>query len=184
MAVDVERRLFTIDEYVRMAEAGIFADHERVELIEGEVIEMSPIGTRHAAFVANLTHLLVHAVGERARVWVQGPLRVPPRSLPQPDLALLRMRSYVREPATMSDALLVIEVADRSLPYDRTTKLRLYARANIPEYWLVDVRTEAVDIHRAPSGETYAEHRRAVAGDHVAPAALPDAGIQVGAIFL
>src|SRR5438309_12127603 len=83
MAVEVERarRLFTIKEYVRMHETGILKPDDRVELIEGEIVEMSPIGDPHAAFVANLTHLLVHAVGEQARVWVQGPVRIPPRSL-------------------------------------------------------------------------------------------------------
>src|SRR5437773_12390393 len=107
MAVDVERerRRFTIEEYERMAETGILEQDERVELIEGEIVEMSPIGNPHAAFVANLTHLLVHAVGDRARVWVQGPVRVPPRSKPQPDLALLRPRSYVRQGATTGDVL-------------------------------------------------------------------------------
>ena len=102
MAVDVERarRRFTIEEYERMVETGILARDDRVELIDGEVVEMSPIGTPHAAFVANLNHLLVHAVGNRALVWIQGPVRVPPRSVPQPDLALLRPRSYVRQAAT------------------------------------------------------------------------------------
>src|SRR5262245_23929817 len=112
MAVDVERarRLFTIDEYVRMWETGIFTDDDRIELIEGEVVEMSPTGNPHAAIVDNLNHLLVHAVGERARVRVQGPVRVPPRSLPQPDLALLRPRSYMNDSATTPDVLLVVEV--------------------------------------------------------------------------
>src|SRR5712692_10456735 len=162
MAVEVERarRLFTIKEYERMVETGILTSDDRVELIEGEIVEMSPIGDPHAAFVANLTHLLVHAVGDRARVWVQGPVRVPPRSVPQPDLALLRPRSYVRAAATTADVLLVIEVADTSLRYDRTVKLRVYARAGIPEYWIVDANTETLEVHRSPSGERYTEARR------------------------
>ena len=111
MAVGVERvlRLFTIEEYERMVETGILKEDERIELIEGEIVEMSPIGTPHAALVANLTHLLVHAVGDGARVWVHGPVRVPPRSVPQPDLALLQPRSYMREAATIADALLVAD---------------------------------------------------------------------------
>src|SRR5437867_1171529 len=123
VGVERERRRFTIEEYERMMETGILTQDDRVELIEGEIVEMSPIGDAHAAFVANLNHLLVHGVGDRARVWVQGPLRVPPRSKPQPDLALLRSRSYVRAGATTDDVLLVIEVADTSLQYDRTVKL-------------------------------------------------------------
>ena len=186
MAVDVERtrRLFTIEEYVQMHEAGIFADDERIELIDGEIVEMSPIGDPHAAFVVNLTHLFVNAVGDRALVRVQGPVRVPPRSLPQPDLALLRPRSYKRQSATTSDVLLVLEVADTSLRYDRAVKLRLYARAGIPEYWIVDAKAETVEIHRAPSGETYAERLQPARGTSVAPLALPDAAIAVDAIFV
>src|SRR5712692_9934845 len=162
MAVDIERerRRFTIEEYERMVKIGILEQDERVELIDGEIVEMSPIGNPHAAFVTNLNHLLVHAVGDRARVWVQGPVRLPPRSLPQPDLALLQPRSYKREAATKEDVLLVIEVADTSLRYDRTVKLRLYARAGIPEYWIVDANTEALEVHRSPSVERYTEARR------------------------
>ena len=186
MAVGVERarRLFTIEEYVRMAETGVLKEDERVELIEGEIVEMSPIGTPHAAFVANLNHLLVHAVGDRARVWVQGPVRVPPRSVPQPDLALLRPRSYRREAAAIADALLVIEVSDTSLRYDRTVKLRLYARAGIPEYWIVDANAEALEIYRSPSGERYAEQRHAAREERVAPLAIPEAALLVAAIFV
>ena len=186
MAVDVERarRLFTIDEYVRMWETGIIRDNDRVELIEGEVVEMSPTGDPHAAIVDNLTHLLVNAVGNRARVRVQGPVRIPPRSLPQPDLALLRERSYMHQSATTPDVLLVVEVADTSLRYDRTVKLRLYARAGIPEYWVVDARTETLEIHRAPAGEQYAERLQPARGTTIAPLAFPDAAIPIDAIFV
>jgi hypothetical protein len=178
------RRRFTIEEYERMVETGILAQDDRVELIEGEIVEMSPIGDPHAAFVANLTHLLVQLVGDRARVWVQGPVRVPPRSKPQPDLALLRPRSYVREGATTDDVLLVIEVADSSLRYDRTVKLRLYARAGIPEYWIVDANAETLEVYGVPSGERYTDHRRPVRGEHVAPQAFPEAALPVDAIFV
>ena len=186
MAVEVERvrRRFTIEEYERMVETGILAQDDRVELIDGEIVEMSPIGDPHAAFVANLTHLLVNRFGDRARVWVQGPLRVPPRSKPQPDLALLRPRSYVREGATTADVLLVIEVSDTSLQYDRTVKLRLYARAEIPEYWIVDANAETLEIYRLPSGERYTDHRRPVRGDRVAPLAFPEDTVPVDAIFV
>jgi len=186
MAVDIERerRRFTIDEYERMAETGILTSDDRVELIEGEIVEMSPIGDPHAAFVANLNRLLMKAFGDQAHVWVQGPLRVPPRSKPQPDLALLRLRSYVREGATAEDALLVIEVADTSLRYDRTVKLRIYARAGIPEYWIVDANTETLEIYRSPSGERYADLLRPSRDDRVAPLAFPDAALPVASIFV
>jgi len=186
MAVGVERtrRLFTIEEYERMVETGILTQDDRVELIEGEIVEMSPIGDPYAAFVANLTHLLVHAVGDRARVWVQGPVRVPPRSKPQPDLALLRPRSYVREGATTADVLLFIEVADRSLQYDRTVKLRLYARAGIPEYWIVDANAETLEMYRSPAGDRYTDHQRPARGQRIAPLALPGAVLQIDSIFV
>src|SRR3990172_4507228 len=131
MAVRVERarRLFTIEEYERMVETGILKRDDRVELIEGEIVEMSPIGDPHAAIVTNLTHILVNRAGDRARVRVQGPVRVPPRSKPQPDLAVLRPRSYMRVGATTEDVLLVIEVADTSLEYDRTARPRPSPRA-------------------------------------------------------
>ena len=185
MAVSVERarRLFTIEEYERMVETGILKRDDRVELIEGEIVEMSPIGDPHAAIVTNLTHLLVNLAGDRARVRVQGPVRVPPRSKPQPDLAVLRSRSYMRAGAAAEDVLLVIEVADTSLEYDRRVKLRLYARAGIAEYWVVDANAEALDLYRGPSGDGYREHRRAVRGETVGPLAFPDTAIAVDAIF-
>jgi Uma2 family endonuclease len=186
MAIDVERarRRFTIDEYEKMAATGILSEDDRVELIEGEIVEMSPIGAPHMAAVAALTRLLIGRVGERAWLWVQGPVRVPPRSKPQPDLALLRERSYRREDATTVDALLFIEVSDTSLQYDRTVKLRLYAEAGIPEYWIVDVNTDTVEVYRSPSGERYGDRQVLAHGDSVAPLAFPDAVIAVDAIFV
>jgi len=144
---------------------------------------MSPIGDPHVACVINLTHLLVRGVGERARVQVQGPVRMAPRSVPQPDLALLRPRSYMREGAITTDALLVIEVADSSLQYDSTVKLRLYARAGIAEHWIVDANGEALEVYRSPSGDRYAEHRHLGLGETVSPLAFPDAVIPIDSIF-
>jgi hypothetical protein len=185
MAVDVERarRRFTIEEYEKMVATGVLAEDDCVELIEGEIVEMSPIGVPHRAVVANLNHLLMSRVGDRAWLWVQSPVRLPPRSEPQPDLAVLRLRSYMRESATTTDVQLVIEVADTSLQYDRTVKLRLYARAGIPEYWIVDVNTETVEVYRSPAGERYANRQVFSHGESVAPLTFPDAGIAVDAIF-
>jgi Uma2 family endonuclease len=186
MAVSVTpmRRRFTIEEYEKMVETGILAQDDQVELIDGEIIEMSPIGDPHVACVINLTHLLVRGVGERARVQVQGPIRIAPRSVPQPDLAVLRPRSYRREGATTADALLVIEVADTSLLYDRMVKLRLYAGAGLPEYWIVDANAETLEVYRSPSGDRYAEHRHLARGETVAPLAFPDAVIPIESIFV
>ena len=186
MAVDVApvRHRFGIGDYEKMHEIGILAQDDRVELIDGEIIEMSPIGDPHMAAVINLTHLLVRAVGDGARVQVQGPVRVPPRSVPQPDLAVLKPRSYRRAGARPADVLLVIEVADTSLRYDSTVKLRLYASAEIAGYWIVDANIETVDVYRSPSGDGYAEHRHVARGASVAPLAFPDAAISIDSIFV
>ena len=185
MAVDVERarRLFTIDEYVRMGESGIIAHDERVELIDGEIVEMSPMGNRHIAFVMNLNHLLVHAVGDGARVSVQLPVRLPPRSMPEPDLAVVRPRSYRDAGPTDDDVLLMVEVADTSLRYDRMVKLRVYARAGVPEYWIVDATAETLEIYRSPRGDSYEERHTPRRDDHVAIPGLPNVSFAVSAIF-
>src|SRR5262249_50900301 len=155
------RRLFTVDEYHRMAEAGVFGPEERVELIDGEIIQMSPIGPRHAGGVINLNRILITRLGNRAVVSPQNPVVIWPRSGPQPDLLVLRPRpaSYSRAHPTPADVLLAIEVADTTARFDRIVKARLYARARIGEYWLVDVDEERVDVFRAPGGEAYADTR-------------------------
>jgi hypothetical protein len=126
-AIQQARRLFTVDEYDRMVRARVFGPDDRLELIDGEIVEMSPIGPRHAACVANLTRILVTQLGDRAVVWAQNPVAIPLRSKPQPDLALLRPRSYVDAHPGPEDVLLLIEVADTSLAWDRGVKLALYA---------------------------------------------------------
>ena len=185
MAVSMERprRLFTIEEYERMVETGILKQDDPVELIEGEIVEMGPIGIGHSAFVTNLTHLFVTLVGERARVRVQGPVHIPIRSMPQPDLALLRPRSYARVAATAADVLLVVEVADSSLQYDQTIKLDLYARSGIGEYWVVDANALIVHVYRSPTGSGYRQHRMAGRGDTVATLGFPGESLAVDAIF-
>jgi Uma2 family endonuclease len=187
MAVQTERarRLFTVEEYHRMAEAGIFKPTDRVELIRGEIVEMSPIGRRHAAFVDNLTQLLIVRLAGRAIVSVQNPVVVADDSEPQPDLKLLRRRPvpYKDAEATAADVLLLIEVADSSLTYDRTVKLALYAETGIPEYWVVDTAAESIDIYRDPGPGGY-RHRTRVAGDAtVSPAAFPDVALALREIF-
>ena len=185
MAVEVERlrRLFTADEFVRMAEAGVFRENERLELIHGEIVEMSPIGTEHCAAVACFTKRLVIGVGDRAVVWVQSSARMALDSVPQPDLALLRPRSYRRAHPRPEDILLVIEVADSSLRYDRTDKLQLYASAGIREYWVASVEREWLEVYRSPEGHGYQESRRLHGDDTIAPLAFPDIVITVAEIF-
>jgi Uma2 family endonuclease len=183
MAVQAERprRLFTVDEYHRMADVGIFGPEERVELIDGQIIQMSPIGPRHAGCVINLNRLLVTRLGDRAVISPQNPVVIRPRSEPQPDMLVLRPRtvSYSRAHPTPDDVLLAVEVADTTARFDRIVKARLYARARITEYWLVDVGRERVDVFRGPGGEGYDDTSQVGRGGAVAPLAFSDVVIAV-----
>lgn len=184
MAIEVERpRRFTADEFERMVEAAIFSEDERLELIDGEIVEMAPIGHRHAACLANLNKRLVLGVHDRALVWVTGPARLAIDSVPEPDLALLRPRSYRAASPRPDDVLLIVEVAESSLRYDSTRKLRLYARARIPEYWIVGVDGEWIEVCRSPEGDGYRERSRAAHDETIAPVAFPDVTIRVDDVF-
>jgi Uma2 family endonuclease len=184
MAIEVERpRKFTADEFERMVEAGIFPEDERLELIGGEIVQMAPVGHRHAACIANLTEIFITGLRKRALVWSQGPARLAIDSVPEPDLVLLRRRSYKTGSPRPDDVLLVVEVAESSLRYDRTTKLRLYARAGVPEYWIVGVDGEWIEVCRFPEGESYRERSRATRGEAIAPVAFADVTISVDDVF-
>ncbi|MGH7390639.1 MAG: Uma2 family endonuclease [Candidatus Rokuibacteriota bacterium] len=187
MAVEVVamRRRFTRAEYYRMAEAGILGEDDRVELIRGEIVEMSPIGRRHRAFVGNLNQLLAVRLAGRAIVWVQNPIVLTDDTEPQPDLAVLRRRPvpYKEREAWAEDALLLVEVADSSLAYDRTTKLRLYAEAGIPEYWVVDCAAEAVEVYRMPGPEGYRDVTRVAGTATLTLQTFPDVELTTTEIF-
>ena len=188
MAIDgaVARRLFTRQEYHRMGAVGILKETDRVELIHGEIIEMSPIGRRHYAFVNNLSRLLILALGDRAIVAVQGPIALAEDTEPEPDLAVIRRRtpSYKDREAYAEDAFILIEVAETSLAYDLSTKLQLYAAAGIPEYWVVDCVAESVEIHRAPHAGGYGDVARvADPAGSVALQAFPDVVLTLAEIF-
>lgn len=142
-----------------MVAAGILREDSRVELIEGEIVEMGPIGSRHAGCVNRLTTLLASLVQQKAVVAVQNPIRLSPRSLPQPDLALLKYREdfYAAAHPGPEDVLLVVEVADESAAYDREVKVPLYARAGIAEVWLVVLPEKLVEVYRHPSPRGFRE---------------------------
>ncbi|QWK11878.1 MAG: Uma2 family endonuclease [Thermoflexus hugenholtzii] len=184
MGVQVQRRLFTVEEYHRMAEAGILSEDDRVELIEGELVTMSPIGSRHAACVARLTALLFPVEG-RGILWVQNPIRLGARSEPQPDVALLRYRPdfYASAHPGPEDVLLVVEVAETSADSDRSLKIPLYARYGIPEAWLVDLLEERIEIYRHPTPQGYRSLHIAHRGETVSPTALPDLELSVDEIL-
>jgi len=183
--IDVPRRLFTLEEYHRMGEAGILGEDERVELIEGEIVQMAPIGPRHVGCVINATRLFITRLGDRALVSPQNPVVIPPRSEPQPDLLLLRPRavSYSRELPNSQDVLLAVEVADRTVSFDRLVKARLYARAGIAEFWLCLAMDGAVEVYRSPSADGYAAVTQHGPGQIVAPRAFPDVSFAVSDFF-
>jgi Uma2 family endonuclease len=174
------RHRFTADEYERMGAVGLLGEDDRVELIEGEIVEMTPIGSRHAACVARLGSLFSAAVGDGAIVWVQNPVRLGARSEPQPDLALLLPRPdfYAGGHPRPSDILLVVEVSDTTATWDRDVKAPLYGTAGIPETWVVDVTEGHVHVFSGPSPEGYADVRRAEPGDTITTTVLD--GLTVG----
>lgn len=164
---------FNRRDYHRMAEAGILGEDDRVELIEGEIIDMTPMGSRHAGAVARVQTALQEATGRRAVVWVQNPVALAAASEPQPDLALLQPRHdfYAGSLPRPEDVLLLIEVSDRSLAYDRDVKLPLYARHGIPEVWLIDLDGRRLTRHWAPASQGYRNAEAVTALDAVP---LPD----------
>ncbi|MDX2168439.1 MAG: Uma2 family endonuclease [Deltaproteobacteria bacterium] len=181
----VQRRRFTVDEYHRMGEAGVFGPEDRVELLDGEVIEMSPIGSEHAGCVNALSSIFSERLRRRTIVAVQNPFLLSNYSEPEPDLCLLRPRAdfYRRSHPQPGDVLLVVEVASSSLGYDRGRKRPAYASAGVPELWIVDLAGEAVLVHRRPSGRTYRLSARYRRGANVAPQAFPDCRIAVADIL-
>ena len=183
--VDLPRRLFTVEEYHRMGEAGILGADERVELIEGEIVEMAPIGPRHIGCVINANRLFLTRLGDRAVVSPQNPVVIRPRSEPQPDLLLLRPRavSYSRERPASEDALLAVEVADTTVRFDRLVKSRLYARAGILEFWLCLATDGAIEVYRGPGADGYADVTSHGPGQVVTPLAFPDVSFAVTDFF-
>lgn len=183
MAIESTRRLFTVTDYYRMAEAGVIGPEERVELLEGEIIRMNPIGPRHANCVDRLTNLFVTRLGDRATVRIQNPVRLGELSEVGPDVALVRRDRDVRAHPGPSDVVLLVEVADTSIRFDRGVKLPLYAAAGIAEVWIVDLTAEALEVYRGPEANGYSASSRLAAGDTVAVASFPDAIFLVAEIL-
>ena len=184
MAIQLLRRRFTVGEYDRIIDAGILGEDDRVELLEGEIVETAPIGSRHAACVKRLNQLFSRQAAGRFIVAVQDPIRLDEFSEPQPDLAILRPRPdfYSESHPGPEDILLVVEVSDTSADYDRAVKAPIYGTAAIPEVWLVDLAAGAVEVHREPVSGSYSSVEVAPAGSQVSPRALPDITVQVSAI--
>ena len=179
------RHRFSVDAYRRMGETGILLPADRIELVDGEIVEMAPGGSPHVGVVFALNRLFTQATPRGVIVSVQSPIQMGDRSEPQPDLALLRSRpdGYRAPPLpAASDVFLIIEVSDTSLRYDREVKLPLYARHGVPEVWIVDLTARAVEIYRKPENETYAEFTTLGRGGTLRPLLLPDVGIPVDEI--
>jgi Uma2 family endonuclease len=183
-SLEISRRLLTTDDFHRMGDAGILGPEDKVELLEGELIQMAPIGGPHLSVVNCLTTLFSRQVYGLAVVSVQNPVSLPPHSETQPDLALLKW-NLLKKPVTpgASDVFLVIEVASTTLRYDRDVKMGLYGRHGIPEAWLVDVEAGTVLVHRGPSESGYREVSTATKLDTISPQLLPDVKIPLADLW-
>lgn len=185
MAVSTVKRLFTTAEYYTMLQAGILTEEDRVELIEGEILQMTPIGSRHAGHVKALVRIFSQSLGDRALLGVQDPLHLNDFSEPQPDLSVLHPREddYRDSHPGPGDVFLLIEVADTSTGHDRTLKVPLYGRCGIAELWLLDLPGGLLDVHRDPTPDGYRTRHRLRSGDTVSPLAFPDLVLDVATLI-
>ena len=175
---------FNVDDYYAMAEAGILSHDERVELVNGEIVEMSPIGKRHRSSVYALGHLLSLQLGDQAIVGVQNAVHLDDIREFHPDVTILKSSDdfYLSSPPGTDDVLLLIEVSDSSLSYDRDVKLSLYAAAGIPEFWIANIPDGTVEVYTDPSDGEYRTRRVFGAEDDISPSAFPDVTLQVSRI--
>jgi hypothetical protein len=171
----MERRRFTVAEYYAMAEAGILRDDDRVELIEGEIIAMSPINAPHAGHINGATRVFSARLGDKVLLGVQNPIRLGDDTDPQPDIALLKPRAddYKKKHPIPADVLLIVEISDTTPDYDRDVKTPLYARAGIPELWIVNLPENRLEVYRDPSRKGYKTRLILERGESVSPLAFP-----------
>jgi Uma2 family endonuclease len=185
MSVQLQKRLFTVKEYHLMGETGILSEAERVELIEGEIIQMAAIGTRHATAVRRLNRLFHRLPEDRVIVDVQNPVQLSERTEPQPDVVLLQFRDDDYETAhpVPSEVLLLVEVADSTVDNDRNVKIPIYARSLIQEVWLVNLVENSLEVYRQPTPNGYSLILNLYPGQEVAPIAFPDFTVSVDLIL-
>jgi Uma2 family endonuclease len=183
--VQPTRWTFTVADYHRMLEVGIFTEDDRVELIDGEVIRMGPIGSPHAATVNRLNAILAPQIGNTAIVSIQNPVVLTDSTEPQPDLLILKYRDDFYENALpgSADVLLIIEVSDTTLAFDRQEKLSRYAQAGIPEVWITVLENATVERYSEPSGNQYSTKQTYKRGQSVNILALPQIIVSVDSIF-
>jgi Uma2 family endonuclease len=181
MATQPVHHRFSLEAYEEMIAHGVFGPDDRVELIAGEIVDKMGQGPRHAWCWARLTRIFVTALGEQALLMGQSPLALPPDSMPEPDIMLIGESDApfeARRPHA-NDILLCVEISDSSLRYDRGTKLRLYAQADVAEYWIVDLTSGTVEMYTEPQGDAYTESRTAGIGDTISPRAFPNVIVNV-----
>jgi Uma2 family endonuclease len=186
MAVMLAKRRFTVDEYYRMAEAGILSVQDRVELIDGEIVTMTPIGARHNACVNHATRALMRTAGDDAIVQSQGSVRLDRFSEPEPDVVLLRPRPdfYTARLPGAADILLIVEIADASISYDRDVKAVLYAEAGVAEYWLANLNENVLWSYSSPERGAYQGVEALRRGQAIAPKLLPVCVVPVDAFLI
>ncbi len=172
---------FTVEDFQRMGNSSLFRKNERVELIEGEIITMTPIGNRHAGCVLYLSHIFARKLGNRALVNVQNPLELDEFSEPQPDITLLKPREdfYREGHPRPGDVFLIVEVTASAEDYDRDIKLPLYARHGIPEFWIVDLLRKIIEVYRDPAGQQYQSRTNSKPGDMISTQTFPDVSFSV-----
>jgi Uma2 family endonuclease len=180
-----QKHPISAEEYLRMGEAGVFAPEARLELIEGEILEMAPIDPPHAGCVKTLNKLLSRRAADRALLSVQDPLIVSDRSVPQPDVVLLKPRpdDYRSSHPNVADVLLAVEVADTTLAFDLRAKVPLYARCGVREVWVIDVNERVIHVFRDPGTAGYGTNLVVKTGETARCVALPEAFIEVGELF-
>ncbi|MBA3634703.1 MAG: Uma2 family endonuclease [Acidobacteria bacterium] len=179
------RRLrFSVDEYYKMIELGMLKDYEKAEIIEGELIQKMPIGNRHAFIVDVLAEFLIKNVPDKIRVRVQNPVRISDYDEPEPDITLADLTKYdgKRHPRS-SEVLLIVEVSDSTLKYDRDTKLSLYAEAEIPEVWIVNLKNDIIEVHQKPSSGIYQLAQIFKRGEILQSEILPNLKLEVDKIL-
>lgn len=183
--IHVERQRFTVDDYHRMAEVGILGPDDRVELIDGEIIRMSPMGSRHAACISRLNELLTEAIRRTAIVTLQTPLRIDNFHEPEPDVLVLRRRAdfYDSRIPGPADVLFLMEISDTPLGFDQATKLPTYAAATVPEAWIVDLKTERIERYTQPSEKGFRVMTWAGRGDSLSSTILPDVVFHVDEVL-
>jgi len=184
MEVHQAKRLINVDEYHRMAEVGILTEADKVELIHGQILKKSPVGSKQAAIVDRINKLLNQHFIDNAIVRIQNPVRINDINEPEPDIAVLKYREdyYIEKHPKPQDIFLVIEVSDTTLTYDKEIKLPLYATAGIPEFWLINIEKSEIEVHRSPATDNYTTITIHRAGDSIA---LPSASdrLDVGTLL-